>query len=128
MIYDVLVRFNGWAKSPATNTRGPYAYHQNTGNWVGYDDESAIENKARFVINEGYGGAALWTIDYDDFNNLCCRGPNPLLNTLSEALRGVKSSKQISGCQRPRPPATPPPKKVETTTIFDSLAPEQSGE
>ena len=59
----------------------------------------------------------MWTLDLDDFNNLCCLGPYPLLNTISERLRGVGGVR--SGCGRPAPPVTPAPNKPETTTYDD---------
>ncbi len=74
-----------WTKSPGDSKRGPYAHSRNQ--WVGYDDVEMVRRKAQFVAEEGYGGATLWTIDLDDFNNLCCQGVNPLLNAASSVLR-----------------------------------------
>ena len=59
----------------------------------------------------------MWTLDLDDFNNLCCQGQYPLLNTISEKLRGVGGAER--GCGRPAPPVTPAPSKPETTTYDD---------
>ena len=78
---------NQLTKSPGTDSRGPYAYGVNR-QWVGYDDAETIQKKANLILESGYGGAAVWTLDLDDFNNLCCQGPNPLLNAASEVLRG----------------------------------------
>ena len=59
----------------------------------------------------------MWTLDLDDFNNLCCQGQYPLLNTISKKLRGVGGAER--GCGRPAPPVTPAPSKPETTTYDD---------
>ena len=59
----------------------------------------------------------MWTLDLDDFNNLCCQGQYPLLNTISEKLRGVGGAER--GCGRPAPPVTPAPSRPETTTYDD---------
>ncbi len=45
---------------------------------MGYDDAESAARKAEFVVENGYGGATLYTVDLDDFNNLCCKGPNPV--------------------------------------------------
>lgn len=42
--------------------------------WVGFDDERAIRNKMNFIINNGYGGAMVWTLDLDDFTGTVCGG------------------------------------------------------
>lgn len=34
----------------------------------------------------GYGGATMWTVDLDDFQNLCCLESYPLLKTINRAL------------------------------------------
>lgn len=88
----------GWQETPGSATHGPYA---NSGNqWVGYDDIAMVERKAQFALDNGYGGAALWSLDLDDFNNLCCHGPSPLANAASKILRGF--SKVFSFKFRPK--------------------------
>ena len=99
------------------NNYGPYAHSAAEKQWVGYDDVNSIAKKAEYVKIKDYGGAAVWTLDLDDFNNLCCLGASPLLNILSESLRGVGSTR--GGCGRPDAPVTPPPNRLETTTYDD---------
>ena len=85
--------------------------------WVGYDDISSVGRKSDYILKEDYGGAAVWTLDLDDFNNLCCYGASPLLHKISEKLRGTE--RQSRGCGRPEPPVTPPPRQTESTTYDD---------
>ena len=107
----------GWTKVDGNNNYGPYAHSATDKQWVGYDDVSSIAKKAEYVKIKDYAGAAVWTLDLDDFNNICCLGASPLLNMLSESLRGVGSTR--GGCGKPATPVTPPPNRVETTTYDD---------
>ena len=102
-------------KESANTWRGPYAY--GGGQWVGYDDTTSVAAKAELIKTKGWAGAAVWTLDLDDFNNVCCGGVNPLLSTVSRALRGV--GEVGGGCGRPAPPATPPPSSLTTTERYD---------
>ena len=102
--------------SAGNDWRGPYAYGS-SGQWVGYDDTDSVAAKADLVKTKGWAGAAVWTLDLDDFNNLCCGGASPLLSTVSRALRGV--GEVGGGCGRPPPPATPPPRPSTTTERYD---------
>ncbi len=63
-------------------------------------------------------GATLWTVDLDDFNNMCCLGVNPLQNAASKVLRGYSNSKP-GDCARPPTVSTPPPIALETTPWDD---------
>ena len=76
-----------------------------------------MTRKAEYIQSSGFGGAAVWTLDLDDFNNICCQGQYPLLNTISEKLRGVGGVRK--GCGRPSPPVTPAPTRPESTTYDD---------
>lgn len=111
------VTANGWRKTPADKSRGPYAADRDQ--WVSYDDPSSAAAKAEYITENGFGGAALWTADLDDFNNLCCLGPNPVTRAVSSVLRGVHASPpRGAGCGRPPAVVTPEP-FVPTTTTFD---------
>ncbi len=60
-----------WKKVDGVKEHGPYAYNHDQ--WVGFDDAEMAKTKAAFVVEKGYGGAAIWTVDLDDFNNICCK-------------------------------------------------------
>jgi chitinase len=68
---------------------GPYAHHGNQ--WVGYDDISAVQDKAIYASEEGLGGIMFWTIDNDDFRGACHDRPFPLIEAAKEALYGKVS-------------------------------------
>ena len=60
---------------------GPYAFKGDQ--WVGYDDIAMIKRKSQFVKDHGFGGAMIWALDLDDFNNLCGCENYPLLRLIS---------------------------------------------
>jgi hypothetical protein len=45
------------------------------------------------------------------------QGASPILNTVSQVLRGVGGL--TAGCQRPSPPVTPTPRPVDATEVWD---------
>ena len=108
---------SGWTKVDGNNNYGPFAHSSKEKQWVGYDDINSVAKKGEYIKIKDYAGAAVWTLDLDDFNNICCLGVSPLLNTLSESLRGIGSTR--GGCGRPQAPVTPPPNKIESTTYDD---------
>lgn len=61
----------------------PYGYRDNQ--WVGYDDPDSIREKCQFSTSLGLGGAMVWTIDMDDFNNKCNLGVSPIIQVLNES-------------------------------------------
>ncbi|XP_033734771.1 chitotriosidase-1-like [Pecten maximus] len=54
--------------------------------WIGFDDIQSVTEKATWIFNEGYGGAAVWGLSFDDFSQYCSSSdrPYPLLNTLKD--------------------------------------------
>ncbi len=50
----------------------PYAFAGDQ--WVGFDDERSIRNKMRWLKNNSYAGAMVWTVDMDDFTGTICGG------------------------------------------------------
>ncbi|XP_076325319.1 uncharacterized protein LOC143233222 isoform X2 [Tachypleus tridentatus] len=88
----------GWTvRKPYPELVGPYAFKDDQ--WVGFDDEEMIIEKAKFILRRGLGGAMVWTLDNDDFRGLCGNEQSPLVNTLRKALFSniIKgSSKRLS--------------------------------
>jgi len=68
-----------------TGAMGPYAFKGKQ--WVGYDDIAMVRKKSEYVRAMGLGGAMIWALDLDDFNNRCGCEPHPLLRTINRVLR-----------------------------------------
>ncbi|KAJ1137960.1 hypothetical protein NDU88_004353 [Pleurodeles waltl] len=63
----------------------PYACYGNQ--WIGYDDQLSFELKVEFLLENGFGGAAVWSLDMDDFNGrFCNKGVYPLTSKLKDLL------------------------------------------
>ncbi|CAJ1084730.1 acidic mammalian chitinase-like [Xyrichtys novacula] len=81
----------------------PYAVKGNE--WVGFDNMQSFEIKAKYLKDNKYGGAFVWSLDLDDFaGSFCKQGNYPLISYLNSLLNS----------DSPRPPPTPPP--VASTT------------
>ena len=72
----------GWTRTGGSGKQGSYALSSREKQWVGYDDISSVGRKSDYILDQGYAGAAVWTLDLDDFNNLCCDGASPLLHKI----------------------------------------------
>ncbi|XP_063216325.1 probable chitinase 10 [Bacillus rossius redtenbacheri] len=71
----------------------PYAVQGDQ--WVGFDDERSIRHKMRWLKENGFGGAMVWTVDMDDFTGSVCGGgvKYPLIGAMREELRGISRGK-----------------------------------
>lgn len=52
--------------------------------WLAYESPASLAYKVRNIVNEfgegaGVGGISFWTLDLDDFNNICKEGHFPLI-------------------------------------------------
>lgn len=54
--------------------------------WVGFDDERSIRMKMKWIMDHGYAGTMVWSIDMDDFHGLCTDVRYPLLSVMGESL------------------------------------------
>ncbi|XP_014781231.1 acidic mammalian chitinase [Octopus bimaculoides] len=61
-------------------------YIVNGDQWIGYDDQKSMKFKAEWMMKMGFGGVSVWTLDMDDFNNLCGDGDYPLLRQINKIL------------------------------------------
>ncbi|OAD59337.1 Chitotriosidase-1 [Eufriesea mexicana] len=73
----------GWTVVRESQQHVPYAFKGNQ--WVGYDDVTSIEEKAKYAKSMGLGGMMLWSLDTDDFHGTSGK-MYPLLNTINRVL------------------------------------------
>lgn len=97
---------------------GPHAF--NDKQWVGYDDVDTFKMKADFIIQNGLGGAMVWTLDNDDFRGLCNGQQSPLITSLKESLFNLQSKKQQSS-EVAIQPSSSVDKPVRTVSRSDTL-------
>lgn len=115
------IKSHGWRKGrEVSHKSGPFATLNDQ--WVGFEDSDSIEMKANYILEQGFGGAAAWTIDLDDFSNRCCSESFPLLHAINRAFGRIKSQKPVGGnCQKPAAPVTPV--APQTTTVGENGVP-----
>lgn len=64
---------------------GSYAFKGDQ--WVSFDDVANIKRKGEYIKKNELAGAAVWTLDLDDFGgNACGQGKYPLITALRGAL------------------------------------------
>lgn len=51
--------------------------------------------QAEYIRELDLGGAMIWSLDLDDFNNICGCGEYPLLNALA---RGLRAERPLQDC------------------------------
>ncbi|XP_069125631.1 acidic mammalian chitinase-like [Argopecten irradians] len=63
-------------------------YYVNGKTWVGYDDEQSLSKKVAWLVQEGFGGAMVWALPLDDFNQVCASSSRkfPLTNRIKDDL------------------------------------------
>ncbi|XP_069116469.1 chitotriosidase-1-like [Argopecten irradians] len=54
--------------------------------WIGYDNPTSFKEKAEWVVNEGYGGAYVYSLTFDDYSQNCTASTTtfPLINTVKD--------------------------------------------
>ncbi|XP_034252989.1 endochitinase-like [Thrips palmi] len=77
-----------WSKSWDPVSKTPYAVTntRERRGFVSYDDPQSIRIKVKFAQDFGMGGAALFTVDNDDYSGLCGT-PYPLTRAAQSALQ-----------------------------------------
>uniref|UniRef100_A0A3P9MAL3 chitinase n=1 Tax=Oryzias latipes TaxID=8090 RepID=A0A3P9MAL3_ORYLA len=83
--YEICTFLKGASVHLIEDQKVPYAIKQNE--WVGYDDKDSFHTKVRYLKDNGFGGAFVWSLDLDDFaGQFCGQGNYPLIKHLQSLL------------------------------------------
>uniref|UniRef100_A0A1I7SAQ9 Glyco_18 domain-containing protein n=2 Tax=Bursaphelenchus xylophilus TaxID=6326 RepID=A0A1I7SAQ9_BURXY len=74
----------GGVSSWDNTSQVPYVQQSNL--WYSYDNQKSVSLKATYAKSNGLAGVFVWTLDFDDFENVCKEGKLPLLNSIKSAL------------------------------------------
>ena len=54
--------------------------------WVGFDDVRSIDIKVKYLMDKGLGGAMFFSLDNDDYLEICFQEQFPLLKAINHHL------------------------------------------
>ena len=67
------------------STQNPYVvspYSYSALDWFSYDDPVSASAKAQHALDRGLGGVFAWSVDTDDFGDVCGDGVNPIMTEI----------------------------------------------
>ncbi|XP_053620320.1 probable chitinase 2 [Plodia interpunctella] len=112
------VRYDSLAKVP---------YAVQGSNWISYDDAESLTKKGEYANSLNLAGGMVWSIETDDFNNVCGDGEFPLLTAINKALGRIGNGATTEGTEKPvtstdastttEEPNTTTTKETSTTTV-----------
>nr|QES86430.1 chitinase domain-containing protein 11 [Chilo infuscatellus] len=79
-----ITRTERWTVQRDAVAQVPYAYSGD--NWASYDDAASVRAKVQLARTYGLIGVYVWSVETDDFNNVCGGGRFPLLHAVNNAL------------------------------------------
>lgn len=78
---EICLESHTWTKHWDEDQKVTYLTKGNQ--WLGIEDQQSLKMKCEYLINRQLGGAMVWALDQDDFNNACKGGTYPLLRIIS---------------------------------------------
>lgn len=75
----------GATKKFDLESRVPFAYFKR--NWISYDDEDSLEEKAKWIKHNHFGGVMIFDLNCDDYARICSNVSFPLVKSI---LRGLE--------------------------------------
>jgi chitinase len=96
--------------------------------WFGFDDAESVRNKMQYVKSNGFGGAFVWTLDFDDFTGMCGT-PFPLIGIIRDELSGAGVTRVTSTTSTPRSTTSTTTRSTtptRTTTTSTAIPPRTS--
>ncbi|KAK5895029.1 hypothetical protein CesoFtcFv8_011657 [Champsocephalus esox] len=83
--YEICTFLNGATLKWIDDQMVPYAVKGNE--WVGFENRRSYELKAKYIKDNKFGGAFIWSLDLDDFaGQFCGEGNYPLISYLRSLL------------------------------------------
>ncbi|XP_037300980.1 oviduct-specific glycoprotein isoform X3 [Manduca sexta] len=82
----------------------PYAFRNK--NWVSFDNPTSIRRKVEYAMTKNVAGIMVWSIDTDDFNNVCGYGDFPMLRAINQVLDKYKEINGTGTTAKPTSPVT----------------------
>jgi len=81
--YEICKMIDSGAKVKfLSDERVPYLVMQRQ--WVGFEDQKSLAEKAKYIKTEGFAGAMVWDLALDDFtSNFCQLGKFPLIRSIA---------------------------------------------
>lgn len=84
-ICNQVLNYNWTVVHDSDKRIGSYAYHSNS--WVTYFDVEDVQRRGEYILQNNLGGGSIVNLNYDDFEEKCKCGKNPLLKALVRVLR-----------------------------------------
>ncbi|BFZ03001.1 hypothetical protein BsWGS_06040 [Bradybaena similaris] len=98
-----------------------YAFRGNQ--WVTYESRVTLELKVDYILENGFGGAMVWSLDHDDFlGRFCNQGSYPLISYISSRVINAPNSVASSTTMASTSTATSTVTSTTTTTASTSTA------
>ncbi|CAL4096915.1 unnamed protein product [Meganyctiphanes norvegica] len=80
--YEICSTIGDWDMFFDKDVAAPWAVKGNQ--WIGFDDAESITTKSKWGKSLGLGGAMIWSLETDDFRNICGQGSFPLLSAINK--------------------------------------------